>query len=66
MECVKEVEARPRPLAFPDMKAAKDWLASHKTEVLVGTIVVVVVAGATFVVVTGGAGALVLVPLAAL
>ena len=64
MECVKELDARPHPLAFPDMKAARDWLANHKTEVLVGTIVVV--AGATFVVATGGAGALVLVPLAAL
>jgi hypothetical protein len=64
MECVKELEARPSPLTFPEMKAAKDWLASHKAEVLVGTIVVV--AGATFVVATGGAGALVLVPLAAL
>jgi hypothetical protein len=62
MECVKELEAR--PLAFPDMKTAKDWLARHETEVLVGSLVVV--AGATFVVATGGAGALVLIPLAAL
>jgi len=62
MECVKEVEAR--PLAFPDMKTAKDWLERHKTEVLMGSIVLV--AGVTFVVATGGSGALVLVPLAAL
>ncbi|HEX8436855.1 hypothetical protein [Archangium sp.] len=64
MECVKELEARPRPLAFPDMKTAKDWLARHETEVLVGSIVVV--AGATFVIATGGTGALILIPLAAL
>jgi hypothetical protein len=64
MECVKELEVRPRPLTFPDMKAAKDWLSRHETEVLVGSIVVV--AGATFVVATGGTGALILLPLAAL
>ncbi len=60
--CLEEVGAR--PLAFPSMKTALDWLKEHKTEVLVGS--VVIVAGAAFVVSTGGAGALVLVPLAAL
>lgn len=61
-QCMEEVGAR--PLAFPSMKTALDWLKEHKTEVLVGS--VVLVAGAAFVVSTGGGGALVLVPLAAL
>jgi hypothetical protein len=62
MECLKAVEAR--PLAFPDMKTARDWVERHKPEVVVGSIVLV--AGVAFVVSTGGAGALVLLPLAAL
>jgi hypothetical protein len=62
MECLKQTEAR--PLAFPDMKTARDWLGSHKTAVLVGSIVLV--AGAVFVIATGSAGALILVPIAAL
>ncbi len=62
MQCVKETETQ--PLMFPDMKTAQDWLKQHKTEVLVGSIVLV--AGAAFVVGTAGAGVLVLVPLAAL
>jgi hypothetical protein len=62
MECTKEMEAQ--PLMFPDMKTARDWLEEHKTEVLVGT--VVLVAGAAFVVGTAGVGVLVLIPLVAL
>jgi hypothetical protein len=62
MECLKQTEAR--PLAFPDMKTARDWLGAHKTEVLMGSIVLV--AGAVFVIATGSAGALVLVPIVAL
>lgn len=62
MECLKQMEAR--PLAFPDIVTARNWLERHKVEVLAGSIVLV--AGAVFVVSTGGAGALVLVPLAAL
>jgi len=62
MRCMEEVGAR--PLAFPSMKTAMDWLKEHKTEVLVGS--VVLVAGVAFIVGTGGGGALVLVPLAAL
>ncbi len=53
-----------RPRAFVDMKAALDWLKSHKPEVLAGS--VVVVAGAVFIVSVGAAGALVLIPLAAI
>ncbi|MDC0713277.1 hypothetical protein POL68_32745 [Stigmatella sp. ncwal1] len=62
MQCMKEMEAQPR--MFPDMKTAQDWLKRNKTEVLVGSIVLV--AGAAFVVGTAGTGVLVLVPLAAL
>ena len=62
MDCIKETE--PQPLMFPDMKGAKEWLERHKTEILVGTIVVV--AGAAFVVATGGSGSVVLVALIAL
>jgi hypothetical protein len=62
MECCKQQELRPR--AFADMKSALSWLKEHKTEVLVGS--VVVVAGAAFIVSTGGAGGLVLLPLAAI
>ncbi|WP_224371586.1 hypothetical protein [Hyalangium versicolor] len=62
MECLKETEAH--PLAFPDMEAAKGWLSRPRTEVLVGSIVMV--AGAAFVVTTAGTGVLVLLPLAAL
>jgi hypothetical protein len=62
MECCKQQKLRPQ--AFPDLKAALDWLKEHKTEVLVGS--VVVVAGAAFVVSVGAAGALVLLPLAAI
>ena len=62
MQCVKEMETQ--PLMFPDMKTGQDWLKRNKTEVLVGSIVLV--AGAAFVIGTAGAGVLVLVPLAAL
>jgi hypothetical protein len=62
MACLKRKELHLRE--FPTMDRAMDWLRRHKKEILIGTIVVV--AGATFIVVTGGAGALVLVPLAAM
>ncbi len=62
MECCRQQELRPR--AFPSMKTAMDWLKDHKTEVLAGS--VVIVAGVAFVVSVGAAGALILLPLAAL
>lgn len=49
MECLKQAEAR--PLVFPDLATARNWLDRHKAEVLVGSIVLV--AGAAFVVSTG-------------
>ena len=60
MQCQEENQREPR--AFPTMADALDWLKRHRTEVAVGALVVV--AGATFVVATGGGGALILVPLA--
>jgi hypothetical protein len=67
MDCVKEQAQLARrsggsALRFPSMDRALDWLREHKTEVAIGT--VVVVAGVAFIVSTGGAGALVLAPLA--
>jgi len=67
VECVKAQEAEKkdrarRTLEFPKMGDALAWLREHKTEVALGT--VVIVAGVAFVVATGGGGALLLVPLA--
>jgi hypothetical protein len=66
MDCIKEQEQREtekakRELRFPNIDRALAWLREHKTEIAVGTLVVV--AGVTFVVVTGGSGALLLAPL---
>jgi hypothetical protein len=41
------------------MDSALDWLREHKTERIIGT--VVVIAGVAFVITTGGSGALLLV-----
>jgi hypothetical protein len=63
LECLKEVEkavGEKSELRFTRMDAALDWLGKHKTELVVGT--VVVVAGVVFVIATGGSGALILVP----
>jgi hypothetical protein len=49
-------------LTFTTMDSALDWLRKHKTELVIGA--VVVIAGATFVIATGGTGALLLVPVA--
>jgi hypothetical protein len=53
---------RGRALMLPGLNGAVDWLKRHRTELLVGTIVVV--AGVTFVVASAGAGVVVLAPLA--
>src|SRR5262249_29694349 len=47
---------------FPAVDGAVEWLKAHRTELLVGT--VIVIAGVTFVVASAGAGLLVLAPLA--
>ena len=53
---------RGRALMFPAIDGAVDWMKEHRTEPLVGTLVVV--AGVTFIVASAGAGVLVLAPLA--
>lgn len=47
---------------FPAVAGAVEWLKRYRTELLVGTIVVI--AGVTFVVASAGAGLVVLAPLA--
>ena len=64
-KCEEEQEEAERERArslFSSMDEATEWLKAHKAEVALGT--VVVVAGTAFVLATGGAGALILVPLA--
>ncbi|RKH91067.1 hypothetical protein D7Y21_04125 [Corallococcus sp. AB045] len=66
MNCIKEQEAleqqgTKRELRFPDMTAALDWLREHKSEVALGT--VVVVGGVAFSLVVAPAGLLVLSPI---
>ncbi|RKH45010.1 hypothetical protein D7V93_35785 [Corallococcus llansteffanensis] len=48
-------------MAFSAVGGAVDWLKRHRTELLAGAIVVI--AGVTFVVISAGAGALVLAPM---
>ena len=60
LDCVDAQKAQ--ALRFPAVDGAIDWLKEYRTELLVGT--VVVIAGVTFVVVSAGAGLLVLTPLA--
>jgi hypothetical protein len=70
MKCIKEQEelerqeSQRRELHFPTMGAAIDWLRAHKTEVAVGTIVIVAgVIAAPYVVSIAVGGALILAPL---
>jgi len=69
-DCVKELEERERQesqkkeLHFPTVDAAINWIREHRTEVAVGTVVVVVgVIAAPYVVAIAAGGALVLAPL---
>jgi hypothetical protein len=62
LDCEKDNETRAGTLEFSRIDDAMEWLEKHKAEVALGT--VVVIAGVAFVLSTGGAGALVLVPLA--
>jgi hypothetical protein len=69
MDCIDEQEQeqgqrerKATKLRFSNTEAALGWLRSHKSEVALGT--VVVVAGVAFIVATGGTGALILAPLA--
>jgi hypothetical protein len=69
MNCIKEQEelerqeSQKKELYFPAMDAALDWLREHKTEVALGTVVIVGgLAAAPYVIAILG-GALVLTPL---
>ena len=55
----RELE-RLQPQEFTAVDGLMDWLKRHRNEVLVGSIIVV--AGATFMVISAGAGLLVLAP----
>jgi hypothetical protein len=70
MRCVKEQEelerqeSQRKELHFPTVDAALDWLREHKTEIAVGTIVIVAgVVAAPYVVAIAAGGALILAPL---
>ncbi len=58
-DCVDAEKAR--ALRFSAVEGAVRWLKEHRTELLVGT--VAVISGVTFVVVSAGAGLVVLAPL---
>ncbi len=62
MECLRATGQR--PLEFSKMDEALDWLKRHRRELLVGG--VIVAAGVVFVVVSAGAGVLVLAPITVL
>jgi hypothetical protein len=65
-ECLDELDKEAREhaskLEFSRVNEAIEWLRNHKAEVALGTIVII--AGAAFVITTGGSGALILAPLA--
>jgi hypothetical protein len=70
MRCIQEQaelerqDLQKRELHFPSMDAALEWLKEHKTEVAVGTIVIVAgVIAAPYVVAIAAGGALVLAPM---
>ncbi|HZI02846.1 MAG TPA: hypothetical protein VEZ71_02425 [Archangium sp.] len=51
-----------KKLEFSRVDLAIEWIKNNKAEVALGTIVII--AGAAFVITTGGSGALILAPLA--
>ena len=64
-ECVDEQEEEAREAKkreFRSVDQAIEWIRNNKAEVALGTIIVV--AGVTFILTTGGSGALILAPLA--
>ncbi|WP_375761413.1 hypothetical protein [Corallococcus exercitus] len=67
MDCIEALERAPQKgdvaeLRFSNIDGALDWLRAHRSELALGT--VVVIAGVAFIVATGGSGALILAPLA--
>jgi len=61
-ELDKEAKEHASKLEFSRVNEAIEWIRNHKAEVALGTIVII--AGAAFVITTGGSGALILAPLA--
>lgn len=64
-ECVDEQEAAgegAKKLEFSRVDQAVEWIRNNKAKVALGT--VVIIAGAAFVITTGGSGVLILAPLA--
>ena len=65
-ECMDEQEEETgkgvQTLEFSRADQAIEWIRNNKTKVMLGTIVII--AGVTFVITTGGSGALILAPLA--
>lgn len=64
-ECVDEQEAEAKEakkLEFRSVDQAIEWISNNKAKVALGT--VIIIAGAAFVITTGGSGALILAPLA--
>ncbi|WP_147333104.1 hypothetical protein [Archangium gephyra] len=64
-ECVdeqEEAEREAKKLEFRGVDQAIEWIRINKAEVALGTIIII--AGAAFVITTGGSGALILAPLA--
>ncbi|WP_233597319.1 MULTISPECIES: hypothetical protein [unclassified Corallococcus] len=67
MDCIEDVARASRKsdvseLRFSNLDGALNWLRTHRTELVIGT--VVIIGGVAFVVATGGTGALILAPLA--
>ena len=62
VECEKANEQKAKELKSSRVDDAIAWIKSHKTEVALGT--VFLIGGVAFVLTTGGAGALVLAPVA--
>jgi hypothetical protein len=58
MDCL-ELQKR-QPLGFPELSRALDWLRENRTEVLVGSIIII--AGIAFITISAGAGVVVLAP----
>lgn len=61
-ELDKEARQHASKLEFSRVNEAIEWVRNHKAQVALGTIVII--AGAAFVITTGGSGALILAPLA--
>ncbi|RKH66474.1 hypothetical protein [Corallococcus llansteffanensis] len=62
MDEQEETTPSAQKLEFSSLQQAREWLREHKSEVALGTMVVV--GGTAFILTIGAAGALILAPLA--